>query len=117
MTRLRDVIRDQIRSDVLPPAQPGQRLPGIREISESYGGSVSTIVAAYRALAEEGLVEPRHGSGYYKTRSPADGAAPEQDLGGVVHRGRALLAELAACLDQVEAYHRKHRAGAVMGSA
>lgn len=106
MSRRREVIRDQLRREVLPLAEPGQRLPGIREVSERYGGATGTIVDAYRDLAAEGLVEPRHGDGYYLARSAtAEPTLP--DVTATVQRGRELLVELATCLDQVETLHRR----------
>lgn len=44
---------------------PGERLPGVRPLSEQFGVSVSTIVQAQRELENQGLLEARPRSGYY----------------------------------------------------
>lgn len=57
---------------------PGERLPGVRPLSEQLGVSVSTIVQAQRALENEGLIEARPRSGYYIRTRPG----PLPDLPG-----------------------------------
>lgn len=45
--------------------RPGDRLPGVRGYAGQRGVSVSTIVAAYRRLEDEGYIEARSRSGFY----------------------------------------------------
>jgi GntR family transcriptional regulator / MocR family aminotransferase len=44
---------------------PGARLPSIRELSRQLQISLITVREAMEVLSEEGLVQPRHGSGTY----------------------------------------------------
>ncbi len=44
---------------------PGERLPGVRRLSQQFGVSVSTVVQAQRQLENEGTIEARPRSGYY----------------------------------------------------
>lgn len=55
-------ITESIRSGVL---QLGDRLPSIRECSESRGVSPSTVFQAYYQLEAEGLIRARDRSGYF----------------------------------------------------
>lgn len=41
----------------------GQDLPSVRQLADRAGVNLNTVAKAYRVLAEEGLVELRHGSG------------------------------------------------------
>lgn len=45
--------------------RPGDRLPSVRGLSDELGVNPATVVAAYRILSSEGLVESRAGSGAY----------------------------------------------------
>jgi len=45
--------------------QPGERLPGLRELAEEAGVNVNTARAVYQRLEQEGLVETQHGSGTF----------------------------------------------------
>ncbi|XOZ33764.1 PLP-dependent aminotransferase family protein [Halomonadaceae bacterium KBTZ08] len=44
---------------------PGDRLPGVRALSDQEGVSVSTVVSAYHWLEDQGYAEARPRSGYY----------------------------------------------------
>jgi len=44
---------------------PGDRLPGVRRLSQQFGVSVSTVVQAQRQLENAGTIEARPRSGYY----------------------------------------------------
>ncbi|TXH69919.1 MAG: PLP-dependent aminotransferase family protein [Thiothrix sp.] len=48
----------------------GERLPGVRLLSQQFGVSVSTIVQAQRQLENEGTLEARPRSGYYICERP-----------------------------------------------
>ncbi|MFE9242783.1 GntR family transcriptional regulator [Nocardiopsis sp. NPDC006938] len=56
--RLRSAIHD---GDLLP----GDRLPSERDLAQEYGTARNTAREALRILAEEGLVDRRHGSGVF----------------------------------------------------
>ena len=55
---LRSVIRDG-------EFRPGDRLPSERELAQAHGAARNTAREAIRILAEEGLVDRRHGSGVF----------------------------------------------------
>ncbi|MBU1081029.1 MAG: PLP-dependent aminotransferase family protein [Spirochaetes bacterium] len=53
--------------------RPGDRLPSVRKLSDELGVNPATIVAAYRILTREGLVESRAGSGAFVSEgAPVD---------------------------------------------
>jgi DNA-binding transcriptional MocR family regulator len=54
--------------------QPGARLDSLRTVAAQSGVSRYAVLAAYQELAGLGLVEARHGSGFYLARQA--GAAP-----------------------------------------
>jgi DNA-binding transcriptional MocR family regulator len=58
--RLADRIRDAARQGEVGA---GSRLPSERALARSLGLSRTTVIAAYRVLREEGLLESIHGSG------------------------------------------------------
>lgn len=57
-----DGLRLQILDGVF---RPGDKLPSVRRLSDELGVNPATIVAAYRILANEGLIESRAGSGVF----------------------------------------------------
>ncbi len=63
---------DHIRSEVTAKLQPGEKLPSESNLAKQFSVSVFTIREALRILADEGIVERRHGSGTYVT-TPAGG--------------------------------------------
>lgn len=71
-------------------AAAGERLPSIRRLSDAVRANPATVVAAYRILEKEGLVEARAGSGVYVREKPAGSAGTP----GGADAGE--LAELAA---------------------
>src|SRR3954447_204151 len=58
--RLADAVQDVLARDSIPD---GCRLPAERELAELLGLSRGTVVAAYAALSERGVVRRRQGSG------------------------------------------------------
>lgn len=59
---LADSLERQIRDGAY---KPGEKLPSLREMAASRGYGKNTVVAAFELLVARGLVEPRHGSGFY----------------------------------------------------
>ncbi len=43
----------------------GDRLPSLRECMRLFGHSKNTVINAYESLASQGLVEARHGLGFF----------------------------------------------------
>src|SRR5580704_4960727 len=81
--------------------QPGQRLPGLREVAEATGVNVNTARTVYQRLEQEGLIDSQQGSGTFVAAVPqqlstvtaiAAGAAREAHDTGVDPR------EVAAAL-------------------
>ncbi len=57
-------IADEIRGLVARgELADGSELPSVRQLASRVGVNLNTIAKAYRLLADEGLVELRHGSG------------------------------------------------------
>ena len=57
-----DGLANQIEQSVY---RPGERLPGVRKLSEQFGVSISTVMQAHQLLEDRGLIEARPRSGYY----------------------------------------------------
>ena len=64
-SRLADKMTDRIRSSALAV---GERMPSIRQLSKKENVSISTVMAAYSLLEEQGWIEVRPKSGYYVRR-------------------------------------------------
>lgn len=60
--KLAEQLSEQIRSGVY---KDNQKLPSVRSLSTQMNLSISSVVAAYRKLEAEGLLEARYKSGYY----------------------------------------------------
>ena len=65
-------LADQIEKGVL---QAGDRLPGVRSFSRLRNTSVSTAVAAYRKLEDDGYIEAKTRSGFFVRSRPKAGIA------------------------------------------
>ena len=50
--------------------QPGERLPGLREVAEATGVNVNTARAVYQRLEQEGLIDSQQGSGTFVAAAP-----------------------------------------------
>lgn len=57
-----DAVEQQIRTGGL---KVGDRLPSLREYMRLHGHSKNTVITAYEILASKGLVEARHGQGFF----------------------------------------------------
>ena len=67
--------------------EPGDKLPTLQEMARVLGVSKSTIREGLAALAAHGLIEVRHGSGYFVhslQRETPDNTEPKRDLGQVL---------------------------------
>ena len=58
----------------------GDRLPSLRECMRLQGYSKNTVINAYESLASQGLVEARHGQGFFVKQDVASRAEPEEPL-------------------------------------
>jgi GntR family transcriptional regulator len=68
---LREQLETQIALAVLSGEIPaGQPLPSVREIARRYRVHANTVAAAFKALAEQGWLESRKGSGMYVRSDP-----------------------------------------------
>ncbi len=54
--------------------EPGQRLPGLREMADAVGVNLNTVRAVYQRLEREGLIESQQGRGTFVASTPAPGA-------------------------------------------
>ncbi len=61
-TALADSLERQIRDGAY---KVGEKLPSLREIATLRNYSKNTVVAAFELLVARGLVEPRHGAGFF----------------------------------------------------
>jgi GntR family transcriptional regulator len=60
--RIHAALRDRITSGRWPPGSP---LPAQRDLASEFGVSIMTLRQALQLLADDGLVDTRHGSGTY----------------------------------------------------
>ncbi|MCD0502012.1 PLP-dependent aminotransferase family protein [Bordetella petrii] len=78
-------IADQIRLQIARGHfMPESKLPSLRTYAQLQGVAKNTVVQAFELLVEEGVLEPRRGSGYYVTGArgaplSADSWAPALD--------------------------------------
>lgn len=64
-TQVADIIRRQIESGEL---RPGDKIPSVVKLQETYGISTSTGQKVHRALRSEGLIRTQSGMGSYVKR-------------------------------------------------
>lgn len=58
----------------------GERLPSLRECMRLFGHSKNTVINAYESLASQGLVEARHGQGFFVKQGAPRSNEPEEPL-------------------------------------
>ena len=94
----RELIVDTVRGRVLRGLQvgtlePGDRLPASRDLATEFDVDYRLVIAAYKALAEEGLVELRPRGGIYVAAAGAPQGGipplPERWLAEVLVEGLA----------------------------
>ena len=75
-----DDLRERLREGTLPLDQEGRggpsKLPGEKELASEYQASRSTIRLALQVLANQGLLETRHGLGTYLADRPVPRIVP-----------------------------------------
>ena len=62
---LHSQIADRLREDIAANFEVGKKLPSESELADKFSVSSMTIREALSALAQEGVLERRHGSGTY----------------------------------------------------
>ena len=76
-----DLVRDLRRQMETGQLRPGSRLESLRRTASRLGLTPHGVLAAYRELAAAGLVEARHGSGFYVASGGGNrGAVPAANL-------------------------------------
>ncbi len=83
---------------------PGQRLPSLRAISSAHGVAVNTVVKAFKALEDRGLISAGPRSGYHvRARSPREELAPDAGASRYQARGvSATKAEVHAAIAKLD---------------
>lgn len=84
---LADSLERQIRQGVY---KPGDKLPSLRELSALRHYSKNTVIAAFEILVARGLVEPRHGSGFFVKGTTCAASSSAQDA-GLMHRAMDIV--------------------------
>ena len=72
---------------------PGDRLPPVREMAERWHCTPGTVGRAYRALADEGLVTARRGSGTHVAPNLLQPERPRWQWAALVNRAEQFLLE------------------------
>ena len=93
--RLAGELRDQIASGVY---RAGERLPGVRALSRTRSVSVATVLAAYRRLEDDALIEARPRSGYYVCARPLIQVVPPARSAPAAHPSPVTGQELVLSL-------------------
>lgn len=85
----------------------GERLPGARDLADSLGVNVHTVLRGYQQLRDEGLVELRRGRGAVVTASGAGGlAALRQAVADLTGRARRLGLTTQELTDMIRMEYR-----------
>jgi DNA-binding transcriptional regulator YhcF (GntR family) len=114
-------LRSRIRDGQL---QPGQRLPGLRDVAEATRVNVNTVRAVYQRLEQAGLIDSQQGSGTFVAATPPRPSAVASiaaDAAREAHETGVDPREVAAALyvspARPGAPYRPGRAGAPGGDA
>lgn len=87
--------------------QAGERLPGARDLADSLGLNVHTVLRGYQQLRDEGLVELRRGRGAVVTDTGAGGLAKlRQAVAEVASEARNLGLSTQELLDMIRMEYR-----------
>jgi GntR family transcriptional regulator len=73
----RQIVEEVKASYVRGIVREGDRLASIRELAMTLGINPTTVVKAYDQLEAEGLIERKHGLGFFLSVGRAPSAAPE----------------------------------------
>jgi GntR family transcriptional regulator len=90
-TALFEQIAASVRSEVLRGAvRAGEKLPAARELAVSLDINAHTVLRAYQALRDEGLVDLRRGRGAVITDHARDYAALAESLPRLIAEAKRL---------------------------
>ncbi len=70
--------------------RPGDRLPAAREVAESLGVNLHTVLRAYQELRDEGLVDMRRGRGAVITDAAGPLTALHSEIRSLARSARTL---------------------------
>lgn len=90
---------------------PGDRLPPVRELADRWQCTPGTVGRAYRALADEGLVTARRGSGTHVAPNLLQPEHPQWQWAALVNRAEQFL------LEALSAGHTPPAAAAALSAA
>ncbi|MGV9362288.1 GntR family transcriptional regulator [Amycolatopsis sp. NPDC003731] len=93
--RVAETIRRDIRSGTL---QPGDKLPGNRDLAEQHGVALGTAQKALKSLQDEGWVTTTPAVGVFVSGIPEQSVSVEEQLREL----RAAVADLSARLERIE---------------
>lgn len=82
---IRDQIVTQVRLGIATcDLKPGEKLPSTRELARRFGIHPNTVSAAYRELAAASVVEFRHGSGVFITKTNEEDVSISKNVDSLV---------------------------------
>jgi molybdate-binding protein/DNA-binding transcriptional regulator YhcF (GntR family) len=104
-------IAESLRREIITGRfQPGDRLPGIRDLTREWGCTPGTVQKAFRDLSEQGLIISRPGQGtHVRANTAARDEAPLR-WASLVHRAEAFLLEVLTAGHTPEEAERAVRA-------
>ncbi len=96
--QLMEQVKHSIETGAL---RPGDQLPTIRSLAENLVMNPNTVVRAYRELQHEGVIELKHGSGAFVSKSAAGGTRVTRKAQAVVQSALERLASFGLTEDEV----------------
>ena len=88
-------IAESLRREIIAGRwKPGDRLPGIRDLTRDWGCTPGTVQKAFRELSEQGLIVSRPGQGTHVRASTAGRDEAPLRWASLVHRAEAFLLEV-----------------------